>query len=1186
MNDLPKEGLRALVAQEGVALLGDPERVRTLLRERFPQFPEEVEALARVLEEGVLESLTQSPEVSRDLETRTGLSREHILWGVQGWMDALPPEAVPGPSAPELRASVSGDLPVSPAAQAPQTSPEVYASWEDLFRSEPLPREFSLEERNLALLGLSGDRGRLFTSPLTAAPSAPPPPLPQGLDAFFQSPSREIPNLPAEPELPVPPVFGKRLPEEIAPEAAPLLPKVTAPEPGWTDRLVSEAVPPKEFVPEPERVAPPLPEGLFPKERTSEVAPLFAAAPDAAAEGSGGVPEEDGVLSQSAARDHSRREIPEISENAEEEISSDRPMVRRTLATFPPPLPQREFTPAFSEPEAPTVPGEAPWTAEDRVTEFSSVPDDMEAVDQVLREQPSRHRLSLLGRRLAFLFVLAALAGGGAWAWWHRPGRFFDQGQDLFQRKEFAQAAALFQRGLEGDAKNTDALFLLGESFRALGSADEALGAYEEVLQLTSGDAMLFVGMGEAHLARGEASHAVRAFDQALALVPNFTEARKGLGLAYLALGNYLGARDALEQALKGRRDDLPLMKTLAAVRRMLEDPGGARVLYEEVLALTPEDQEAREGLAASLREEEERKKAQEELRAREAIQGLLDRGFSLLSEGKPQDALGAFLQVRSLDPRAADALEGLLEAHLALGQKDRAEAVYREALEGASGDLGLRDAVEQARAEALFRHEQLLLFQGTPLLRGEELLREGSPAAALPLFREALSADIRELRGWKGLGKALLAVGSPDEALGAFRQGAKLVSGDEELSRGLREAREMRELQERRKKAADLVRRGEEQERQGRQRRASTLYRQALTLVSNDQNALRGMARMAAVQGLHGDAATYYRRLLRVNSGDVASRQELARLERLEGARLTPPPLSPDARGKDRPRDVPRTTAGPAPEPTLRPLPMTGPVTPARERLGAIHARRGRTLAAREAYTGAAREYRRALELSPWQGAYRNNLGWSFARMGVNEAALAEFRQVVLQDGGQAEVQNNYGWALARGGDPLGAARAFAVCLRLSDDWAGDEYLVLRAPLGFSRDIEAAASEDALPFVRAAQAAAAVRPEEESFYWNMALVTYEAGRRSPQFAVSSDALARLLLGHAWMRKDPSRARETLAQGDGTDGWMASTRMTLVGHAAAREGRGDVAAEAYRRALELDARNDEARWAWQALERP
>ena len=113
MNDLPKEGLRALVAQEGVALLGDPERVRTLLRERFPQFPEEVEALARVLEEGVLESLTQSPEVSRDLETRTGLSREHILWGVQGWMDALPPEAVPGPSAPELRASVSGDLPVS-----------------------------------------------------------------------------------------------------------------------------------------------------------------------------------------------------------------------------------------------------------------------------------------------------------------------------------------------------------------------------------------------------------------------------------------------------------------------------------------------------------------------------------------------------------------------------------------------------------------------------------------------------------------------------------------------------------------------------------------------------------------------------------------------------------------------------------------------------------------------------------------------------------------------------------------------------------------------------------------------------------------------------------------------------------------------------------------------------------------
>ena len=96
---------------------------------------------------------------------------------------------------------------------------------------------------------------------------------------------------------------------------------------------------------------------------------------------------------------------------------------------------------------------------------------------------------------------------------------------------------------------------------------------------------MLFVGMGEAHLVRGEPLLAVKAFDLALSLVPTFSEARKGLGLAYLALGDYPKAREALEKALEGRRDDLALMKTLAAVRRMMEDPKSFLFPRKETLA-------------------------------------------------------------------------------------------------------------------------------------------------------------------------------------------------------------------------------------------------------------------------------------------------------------------------------------------------------------------------------------------------------------------------------------------------------------------------------------------------------------------------------------------------------------------------------------------------------------------------
>ena len=1146
MNDLPKEGLRALVAQEGMALLGDPERVRALLEERFSQFPEEIEALVRVLEEGVMESLAQGADLSAqapELEARTGLSLEQILWGAQGWVDALPPAT---PSGDDADGPSGAPAPEAPP-EAPSESPSLgdSLSLEEFFRRPPLSREPSQEERNLALLGLWGERGRLFTAPWEGTPPSETPSLPRGVEALLQSPPPPSPLkgeeerqvLPPEPEEPRGRERAEKGPDEVPPE----------PE-----------APPEPFVSgSPAEALKEEPWFAFPEEEEKEEDP-----------GRGGFPSKESEDLAPPIREEGVEALllSEAPEKEAEGPEGDRAVPRRTLAAFPPPLPSREFYPAFSE--------EGPSSEEGDRGEL--IADDRAEAESLLGKRPPRRRLSPGALRLASFLVLGVVVGSGVWFWWHRPQRFFDQGQELFQRKDFAPATASFQRGLEEDPRNADALFMLGESFRALGSADEALEAYEKVLRLTSGDAMLFVGMGEAHLVRGEPLLAVKAFDLALSLVPTFSEARKGLGLAYLALGDYPKAREALEKALEGRRDDLALMKTLAAVRRMMEDPGGARVLYDEILLLTSDDQEAQEGRAATLREEEELRRSREERLAREEVRGLLARGGTLLAEGNPQEALGAFLRVRSLDPRSPEALEGAMESLLALGQKDRAEALFQEALKGVTEDPQGRDAMEQARAEALFRHEQLMLFSAPPVLRGEEMLREGNPGGAFALFREALSADAKDPRGWKGLGRALLTLGSPDEALEAFRRGEGLVSGDGDFARGLREAREAQELKKRRERAAELGRQGEKEEARGKYRQAVKLFRQALDLASDDQSALRGAARVTALQGLHGDAAAYYRRLLRVASGDEEARKELARLERLGGARVTPE--------ASRLAEISPGTSS-LPDPSSRAMPLAGPVTPARERLGELHARKGGTLASQGAYAEAAREYRRALDLSPWRGAYRNNLGWALARMGVTEGALGEFRQAVLQDGDRGEVQYNYGWALARQGEVPKAARTLAASLCL-DDGSDGAYLVIREPFFSSRDVERALSGDARPFVQAAQAAAALRPEDEVRYWNVALAVYEAGQRSPSLAVSPAALERIFLGHAWMTQDPARARQELDQEEEGEGWMGSLRLTLLGQAASREGHPDRAAEAYRRALEIDPRNDAARAAWQALGRP
>ncbi len=81
---------------------------------------------------------------------------------------------------------------------------------------------------------------------------------------------------------------------------------------------------------------------------------------------------------------------------------------------------------------------------------------------------------------------------------------------------------------------------------------------------------------------------------------------------------------------------------------------------------------------------------------------------------------------------------------------------------------------------DAIERFENLLA-QGRDdaLLRyslGNEYLKRGEPARAVPHLRQAVAHDPRYSAAWKLLGRALAQAAMPAEALEAYRQGAAVA--------------------------------------------------------------------------------------------------------------------------------------------------------------------------------------------------------------------------------------------------------------------------------------------------------------------------------------------------------------------------------------------------------------------------
>ena len=134
----------------------------------------------------------------------------------------------------------------------------------------------------------------------------------------------------------------------------------------------------------------------------------------------------------------------------------------------------------------------------------------------------------------------------------------------------------------------------------------------------------------------------------------------------------------------------------------------------------------------------------------------LCNTGITLSKLDRNKEAIEAYKQAISFDPKYAYPYNGLGNALSNLGRKEKAIVAYKQAI-----SIDPKDAYP---------------YYGL----GNALSNLGRKEEAIVAYKQAISIDPKDAYPYYGLGNALSALGRKEEAIKAYQQFAKLSNGDE----------------------------------------------------------------------------------------------------------------------------------------------------------------------------------------------------------------------------------------------------------------------------------------------------------------------------------------------------------------------------------------------------------------------
>jgi Flp pilus assembly protein TadD len=279
-------------------------------------------------------------------------------------------------------------------------------------------------------------------------------------------------------------------------------------------------------------------------------------------------------------------------------------------------------------------------------------------------------------------------------------GQLTQQGWQLWQQREYDQAATKFEEAVKLAPKNTAAWNGLGWSRFNSGKRDAAKKAFQKVIALEPKHPAALNGLGQLALARRDYQEAEKYL---LKAAPQAPAAWYGLARLYLLEGKYDQAKKWAKKLVdSGEADDSAKQMLQAAeakrldpeLRKQIEPPPADDQTSSNVMRgwkffNQGRATEAKEIFAAVLATNPD---------SGAALNGM---GWCLLSSGEAAEAKPYFEKVIALDPQAAGAMNGMARVLMSQGDAAGSIRIWKEMVERFpgphAGTSGLADAYLEA---------------------------------------------------------------------------------------------------------------------------------------------------------------------------------------------------------------------------------------------------------------------------------------------------------------------------------------------------------------------------------------------------------------------------------------------------------------------------------------------------------
>ena len=324
----------------------------------------------------------------------------------------------------------------------------------------------------------------------------------------------------------------------------------------------------------------------------------------------------------------------------------------------------------------------------------------------------------------------------------------------------FQDAIALYERVLDAQPDQPDALHLLGLALNRLGHPAEALLSVQHAVELVPSHPGYQFSLGNLLLASGRHAEAEPALRAVLLADPNDLAARNGLAVALIKLERAVEATAELKVVLTRDPSFVPALDNLAATLLKLKTPEAAaeaETLARRALALVPNGAESLNNLGGALLQLDRAAEAEAPLRQATQVRAdFAEAWFNLgLAARRSHKLVVADAALRKALKLAPDDVSYLLAASdvaaslslnlEALGLAQRAYALDPESLEVLVAlSSAWRDQNEFGEAERLLRAAIARAPTTTHLHAslGHMMVEAGDLDAAQVALREALALD------------------------------------------------------------------------------------------------------------------------------------------------------------------------------------------------------------------------------------------------------------------------------------------------------------------------------------------------------------------------------------------------------------------------------------------------------------